>query len=84
MTETRKIIKEMKNKKARDKNDWKAEWIREGWDQMVQSLATLFKKSKRTEQNSNTIAGNKITLQRRKQRKDTRKSKRDASDEDSM
>ena len=59
MTETRKIIKEMKNKKTGDKNNWKAEWIREGGDEMVQSLATLFKKSKRTEQNSNTRAGNK-------------------------
>ena len=32
----------MKNKRAEDKNNWKAEWIKGGGDEMVQSLATLF------------------------------------------
>ena len=40
----------------------------------------------RREQNSNTMEGNKnkFCLQRRKQRKDPRKSKRDISDEHTM
>ena len=41
-TEIRKAIKEMKNKKAGDKNNGKAEWIKESGDGMVHSLATLF------------------------------------------
>ena len=41
-TEIRKAIKGMKNKKAGDKNNWKAEWIKEGGSEMVQSLAILF------------------------------------------
>ena len=37
-----KAVKEMKNKKAGDKNNWKTQWIKEGGNEMVQSLATLF------------------------------------------
>ena len=37
-----KVVKEMKNKKAGDKNNWKTQWIKEGGNEMVQSLATLF------------------------------------------
>ena len=32
----------MKNKKPEDKNNWKAEWTKEGGSKMVQSLAILF------------------------------------------
>ena len=32
----------MENKKVGDKNNWKAEWIKEGGSKMVQSLAILF------------------------------------------
>ena len=32
----------MKIKKVEDKNDWKAEWTKEGGYKMVHSLATLF------------------------------------------
>ena len=32
----------MKNKKARDKNNWKTDWIKKGGNENVQSLATLF------------------------------------------
>ena len=39
--EIRKAIKGMKNIKAGDKNNWKAEWIKEGQSEMVQSLAVL-------------------------------------------
>ena len=35
-------MKGMKSKKTGNKNNWKAEWIREGGSQMVQSLAILF------------------------------------------
>ena len=38
----RKSIKGMKNKKAGDKNNSKVEWIKEGGDEMAQSLAILF------------------------------------------
>ena len=41
-SELRNAIKGMKNKKAGDKNNWKAEWIKEGGEKMVQSLVTLF------------------------------------------
>ena len=41
-TEIRKAIKKMKNKKAGDKNNGKAEWIKESGDGMVHRLATLF------------------------------------------
>ena len=34
----------MKNKKAGDKNNWKAEWINKGGSEMVQSLAILVNK----------------------------------------
>ena len=37
--EKRKSIKWMKNKKAGDKNNSKVEWIKEGGDEMPQSLA---------------------------------------------
>ena len=40
-TEKRKAIKGMKNKKPGDKNNWKAEWIKEGGSKMVQIFATL-------------------------------------------
>ena len=41
-TEIRKAIKGMNNKKAGDKNSWKAEWIKEGGSKMVHSLEILF------------------------------------------
>ena len=44
--EIRKAIKEMKNKKTGDKNNWKAEWIKEGGSEVLQSLAILFNRVK--------------------------------------
>ena len=66
----------MKNKRAEDKNNWKAEWIKGGGDELVHSLAT------EEEDNSHTMERNKnkVNLQRRKHRADTGKSRRDISD----
>ena len=36
----------MKNKKAADRLGWKAEWIKEGWEEMVKSLYILFTRIK--------------------------------------
>ena len=38
----RKAIRRMKNKKAADRLGWKAEWIKEGGDEMVKILYMLF------------------------------------------
>ena len=47
-TETiiRKVIRKMKNKKAADMLGWKAEWIKEGREEMVKSLYILFNRIK--------------------------------------
>ena len=45
-TEIRKAIKGMKNKKTGDKNNWTAEWIKEGGSEVLQSLAILFNRVK--------------------------------------
>ena len=41
-TDIEKAIRGMKNKKAGDVNNWKAEWIKEGGEEMVKSLAVLY------------------------------------------
>ena len=48
ITETiiRKAIRKMKNKKAADRLGWKAEWIKEGGEEMVKSLYILFNRIK--------------------------------------
>ena len=79
-TEIKKSIKGI----AGEKDNWKAECIREDgqeakWYRVQQLYSTR-------EQNFNVMEGNKnkVSLQRRKQRKDTRKSKRNISDEHSV
>ena len=42
----RKAIRRMKNKKAADRLGWKAEWIKEGGEEMVNSLCILLTGSK--------------------------------------
>ena len=42
----RKAIRRMKNKKAADRLVWKAEWIKEGGEEMVKSLCILFNRIK--------------------------------------
>ena len=42
----RKAIRRMKNKKAADRLGWKAEWIKEGGEEMVKSLYILFNRIK--------------------------------------
>ena len=42
----RKAIKRKKNKKAADRLGWKAEWGKEGGEQMVRSLYILFNRVK--------------------------------------
>ena len=32
----------MKNKKSGDRSRWKAEWLKEGGDEMIESLTTIF------------------------------------------
>ena len=56
-TEIRKAIKGMKNKKRGDKNNWKAESIKEEESKMVQSLEILFNKFE--EENKIPINGGK-------------------------
>ena len=38
----RKAIRRMKNKEAANRLGWKAEWIKEGGEEMVKSLYILF------------------------------------------
>ena len=42
----RKAIRRMKNKKAADRLGWKAEWIKEGGEEMVKSLYIFFNRIK--------------------------------------
>ena len=42
----RKAIRRMKNKKAADRLGWKAEWIKEGGEEMVKGLYILFNRIK--------------------------------------
>ena len=42
----RKAIRRMKNKKAADRLGWKAEWIKEGGEEMVKSIYILFNRIK--------------------------------------
>ena len=42
----KKAIRRMKNKKAADRLGWKAEWIKEGGEEMVKSLYILFNRIK--------------------------------------
>ena len=82
-TEIRKAVKGMKNKIVGDKNNWKAQWIKKGGDEMVKCSNSI---PQRREENFNTIEGNKskVIIQRRKQREDAGKSKKDISDERSV
>ena len=40
--EVKKAILKMKNKKSGDRSRWKAEWLKEGGDDMIESLTTIF------------------------------------------
>ena len=42
----RKAIRKIKNKKATDRLGWKAEWIKEGGEEIVKSLYILFNRIK--------------------------------------
>ena len=42
----RKTIRRMKNKKVAERLGWKAEWIKEGGEEMVKSLCILFNRIK--------------------------------------
>ena len=76
----------MKNNKARDKSNWKSEWIEEGKNQNNAEFNNLVQQNRGRQENSNTMDGNKnkVSLQRRKQREGTGNSKRNISDKRSM
>ena len=40
--EVKKAILKMKNKKSGDRSRWKAKWLKEGGDEMIESLTTIF------------------------------------------
>ena len=46
----------MKNKKAADRLGWKAEWIKEGVEEMVKSLYILFKQDQNRKSNTKAVA----------------------------
>ena len=40
--DVKKAVLKMKNKKSGDRSRWKAEWLKEGGDEMIESLTTIF------------------------------------------
>ena len=40
--EVKKAILKIKNKKSRDGSRWKAKWLKEGGDEIIESLTTIF------------------------------------------
>ena len=38
----KKAILKVKNNKSGDRSRWKAEWLKKGGDEMIESLATIF------------------------------------------
>ena len=38
----KKAITKLKNKRARDRLGWRAEWLKEGWEEILKSLSILF------------------------------------------
>ena len=76
----------MKNNKAGDKSNWKSEWIEEGKNQNNAEFSNLVQQNRGRQENSNTMDGNKnkVSLQRKKQREGTRKSKRKSFEKHSM
>ena len=43
----KKAIAKLKNKRARDRLGWRAEWLKEGGEDVVKSLSILFNKTER-------------------------------------
>ena len=55
-----KAIRKLKNKKAPNSFNRRAEWIKEGENQMIESLVTIFKKIREERKVSNQLKKTKI------------------------
>ena len=54
----RKAIAKLKNKRASDRLGWRAEWLKEGGEEIVESLSILFNRIEKKPKNTHTMEAN--------------------------